>query len=112
MPRPFSQEKRQEWKDKIQNQQASGLSISKWCCDQQVNVHAFYYWKDHLCPKVPLFRASFTESIGANGDIILYNPSTNSFAISNAEGLPRTLYKPSLNRHPYSTNLEYFNAQK
>ena len=52
------------------------------------------------------------KKIRANGDVILYNPSNNTFVISNAEGLPKTAYKPSVDRHRYATNLEYFNAQK
>ncbi|WP_239352907.1 hypothetical protein [Snodgrassella communis] len=47
-----------------------------------------------------------------NGDTLYYNPSTNIFAIKNADGTPRTMFKPNPANHGYKTNLEYFNAQK
>lgn len=47
-----------------------------------------------------------------NGDTLYYNPSTNIFAIKNADGTPRTMFKPNPADHGYKTNLEYFNAQK
>ncbi len=90
--------------------------------------NAFLHWQEHGADFPELLNArQYAEAsktfirnppagtltkIRANGDVVLYNPSTNSFAISNAEGLPRTMYRPSLGRHPYSTNMEYFNAQK
>lgn len=50
--------------------------------------------------------------IRPNGDVIFYHPASNTFAITNKLGVPRTMYKPNIKRHPYSTNVEYFNAQK
>lgn len=47
-----------------------------------------------------------------NGDIIIYDPTTNIFAIQDIDGIPRTMYKPDVKLHPHKTNLEYFNAQK
>jgi hypothetical protein len=90
--------------------------------------NAFIHWNEHGADFPELLNAKqYVEStkafintpppgtltkIRVNGDIIFYNPSTNSFVVSNAESLPRTMYKPRLGRHPYLTNLEYFNAQK
>lgn len=107
-----------------------GTSNKIWSTTKQRSSvkNAFIHWQEHAADFPELLNAKqYAESakafinnpptgtltkIRANGDIILYHPTANSFAISNVEGLPRTMYKPSLNRHPYSTNLEYFNAQK
>ena len=107
-----------------------GKSNKIWTTTRQRSSvkNAFLHWQEHGADFPELLNAKqYAESakafinspppgtlikIRANGDIILYNPSTNSFAINNADLLPRTMYKPSLSRHPYSTNLEYFNAQK
>lgn len=40
-----------------------------------------------------------------NGDTLYYNPSKNIFAIKNADGTPRTMFKPK-------KGLEYWNKQK
>ena len=61
MPKPLSPEKRLEWEEKIQQQQASGLSIERWCLKAQIKTHTFHYWKDRLHPKVLLDRSCFTE---------------------------------------------------
>ncbi|WP_341873621.1 VENN motif pre-toxin domain-containing protein [Enterobacter cancerogenus] len=47
-----------------------------------------------------------------NGDTIYYNPSSNTFAVKNAEGVPKTMFRPDPVDHGYPTNLDYFNAQK
>ena len=47
-----------------------------------------------------------------NGDTIYYNPSSNTFAVKNAEGVPKTMFRPDPADHGYPTNLDYFNAQK
>ena len=47
-----------------------------------------------------------------NGDTVFYNPSSNIFAVKNADGTPKTMFKPNPAEHGYKTNLEYFNAQK
>jgi len=60
MSKSASQEKQLKWKERIQLQQASGLSIEKWCRQNQISPHTFHYWKDKLFPK-PLSRSSFAE---------------------------------------------------
>lgn len=47
-----------------------------------------------------------------NGDRLFYHPETNVFAITDANGSLRTMYKPNPAVHGKQTNLEYFNAQK
>lgn len=61
MPKPASQEKRQDWAEKIRTQQASGLSIEKWCRAHQVKSSVFHYWKETLSVQPPLSRLSFAE---------------------------------------------------
>ncbi|EJC85478.1 hypothetical protein Rleg4DRAFT_7363 [Rhizobium leguminosarum bv. trifolii WSM2297] len=48
----------------------------------------------------------------SNGDTVLYNPTTNTFAVKSADGTPRTMFRPDPTEHGYPTNLDYFNAQK
>jgi hypothetical protein len=60
MPKPTSPEKQLEWKGLIQKQQASGLSIDKWCLQNQIIPHVFHYWKSKLSPK-QLEKSSFAE---------------------------------------------------
>ncbi len=62
MPRPLSEEKRQEWKERIRLQQESGQSMLKWCQENQVNYDSFLYWKKHFNPS-PFNRAAFFELI-------------------------------------------------
>jgi hypothetical protein len=60
MPKPTSSEKQLEWKEQVQKQQASGLSIEKWCLQNQIRPHTFHYWKDKLFSK-QLQKSSFAE---------------------------------------------------
>lgn len=50
--------------------------------------------------------------IRANGEIVLYNPLTNVYGAFTSNKIPKTLYKPSINNHDFSTNLEYFYKRK
>ena len=61
MPKPSSPEKKLEWEEKIRQQRESGLSIERWCRQNQILPHTFHYWKDRLFPKPPLTRSCFTE---------------------------------------------------
>ncbi len=58
---PLSKEKRQEWQEKILQQQNSGQSISHWCRENQVSFNGFIYWKKRFIPPSPLNRSSFKE---------------------------------------------------
>jgi RHS repeat-associated protein len=49
--------------------------------------------------------------VRANGDVVRYEPSANSFGIQDANGSMRTFYKPDTAVHNYPTNMDYFNAQ-
>ncbi len=60
MPVATSEEKKLEWKTRVENQRQSGLSIEKWCLQNQVSPHVFHYWKDKLFPK-QLQKSNFAE---------------------------------------------------
>ena len=51
------------------------------------------------------------KKIRANGDVILYNPKTNTFGIKTSDGTPKTMFKPDPANHKYPTNKDYFDAQ-
>jgi hypothetical protein len=55
------------WKENIINQSQSGLSIAAWCRQNQVAVHAFYYWRNKAFPK-SIDRANFKEILEQNLD--------------------------------------------
>lgn len=46
-----------------------------------------------------------------NGDTILYDPVSNTFAVRAIDGVPRTMFRPDPSKHGYPTNMDYFNAQ-
>lgn len=60
MTLPISQEKQEEWKNKIQQQKTSGKSVSDWCRENQIKPKVFYYWRSKFFPAI-LQRSSFTE---------------------------------------------------
>lgn len=66
MAQPFSEEKRQQWKDKILEQRKSGLSAASWCRQKNVVITAFYYWQRKLFPKSDLDRSAFSELLDRN----------------------------------------------
>ena len=43
MPISPSPEKRLEWETKLRQQKESGLSVDRWCRENQVTSTAFYY---------------------------------------------------------------------
>ena len=46
-----NQESLQQWQSLIQEQQASGLSIRKWCDQNNIKQCTFFYWKKRLSEK-------------------------------------------------------------
>jgi filamentous hemagglutinin len=46
-----------------------------------------------------------------NGDVVIYDPQSGIMGIKNSDGTPKTMYRPDPNKHPYSNNIDYFNAQ-
>ena len=48
----------------------------------------------------------------ANGDTIFFDPASDTFAVSYGTGAPKPMFIPDPAVHGYTTNLDYFNAQK
>ena len=67
MPKPISAEKKIDWEAKIRQQRESGLSIDRWCRQNQVTSCSFHYWKGRLQPKTELARSCFTELANDQG---------------------------------------------
>ena len=63
MAQPFSDELKQQWKEKIIKQRQSKLSMASWCRQNEIAIHSFYYWQSKLFPKSTLDRSDFTEVI-------------------------------------------------
>lgn len=66
MGKPFSTEQRHIWKEKIQSQKESGLSIQRWCQENQIAPHLFHYWNKQLFKK-EFERNSFAELTDQKG---------------------------------------------
>jgi hypothetical protein len=69
MPNPVSEDKKLEWKNLIEQQRQSNLSVEKWCSQKQIRPHTFRYWKEKLFLK-PLQKTSFTEMNTKRSDAI------------------------------------------
>ena len=61
MPKPISVEKKIEWEARIHQQRESGLSIDRWCRQNQLTSCSFHYWKNRFQPKRELTRSCFAE---------------------------------------------------
>jgi pyocin large subunit-like protein len=46
-----------------------------------------------------------------NGDVVRFDPATNTFGVMDKTGAPRTFFVPDPAKHGYRTNLDYFHAQ-
>jgi hypothetical protein len=42
-------------------QKESGLSIERWCRENHISPHTFYYWRDSLFPKPLPSHLNFAE---------------------------------------------------
>lgn len=47
----------------------------------------------------------------ANGERILYSPTSDVFVVQSVDGAPKTMFKPNPAVHGYKTNKEYYDAQ-
>src|ERR1700741_3008078 len=50
MPKPFLEEKRQEWKQHVEQWEAADqkISMARWCKERNINYNAFLYWKERF----------------------------------------------------------------
>ena len=60
MSQPISEEKKTEWKNKINQQKSSGKRVREWCRENQIHPRVFYYWRSKLFPTA-IDRSCFTE---------------------------------------------------
>jgi len=81
MPRPISEDKKQDWEIKVREQEESGLSINEWCRQNQITKASFHYWKEKLKPK-KLQKKSFTELSFKKSDAISLQACGISIRIS------------------------------
>lgn len=58
---PSIPNKSRDWEQKIQKQKQSGLSVSRWCRENQIPYNTFIYWKRRFVRVAPLERKSFVE---------------------------------------------------
>ena len=49
--------------------------------------------------------------VRTNGDVVIYNPTTNEFAVTRSDGTIKTYFKPDPAVHKLPTNMDYFNSQ-
>ncbi|MEJ8827514.1 hypothetical protein WKW80_37000, partial [Variovorax humicola] len=49
--------------------------------------------------------------IAKNGDILLYNVESNTFAVGTIDRVPRTMFRPDPATHGYSSNLDFWNSK-
>ena len=80
MPKPFPEEKRQEWKRLVEQWEASDqkISIARWCAKQNINYNNFLYWRERFCsnPTRKVDRACFQELVQSplsKGIVLEYN---------------------------------------
>ena len=43
--------------------------------------------------------------------VVIYDPQSGILGIKNSDGMSKTMFKPDPSKHPYSNNIDYFNAQ-
>ena len=102
---------------------------SIWSATKKLNPveNVFKHWKKHGSEFPDLQNAKqyvdaakkFTGTppagtltkVRPDGSTVMYNTSTNTFAIKNANGVPQTMFKPDPAVHGYSNNMDYFDAQ-
>jgi hypothetical protein len=45
---PKQEERREQWREKIIEQENSGQSVRAFCSEQSLREHAFYYWRQRF----------------------------------------------------------------
>jgi len=55
--------------------------------------------------------ASALTKARVNGDIVVYDPVSNTLVVCDVNHVPRTMFKPDPAKHGHATNLDYFHAQ-
>jgi len=80
MPKPFPEEKRQEWKRFVEQWETSDrkVSIARWCAEQNINYNNFLYWRERFRSSSAhkIDRACFQELVQSSvskGIVLEYN---------------------------------------
>ena len=80
MEQKESNNSREQWEVWISEQQASGLSIQKWCKEKQIPTMRYYYWKKRI-HKTPE-QAVRSEEITLQQETIPERfPKTENFSV-------------------------------
>ena len=61
MSKKISPEKKANWETIFRKQKESGLSVARWCKENQVCRTSFNYWNDRIFTKPELLRSDFVE---------------------------------------------------
>ena len=65
MPKPYPEEKRQEWKRLVEQWEKNdrNISITCWCSEQNINYNTFLNWKERFGSKSvkQINRSAFKE---------------------------------------------------
>lgn len=56
----------QEWRQRILEQKSSGLSVRKWCADENIRESRYYYWlqvlrREEMAQRKPVITHGFAE---------------------------------------------------
>jgi filamentous hemagglutinin len=105
------------------------LGLISWTCtNNKSNVqNAYDHWTKHK-GEFPEFNnaveyvegaESFTQNPPSsalsktrpNGDTVFYDPPSNTFAVQDAGGDIKTMFRPDPAQHGYPTNMDYYSAQ-
>jgi transposase len=57
--------KKDQWRERIADQQGSGLSVREYCKQQGVGEHALYYWRKRMRDQQQPMRFAFVERAAA-----------------------------------------------
>ena len=87
MARPTNQDRWDQWRQRIERQRASGLSIAEFCRREQVSSHSFHAWKR----KLRQTTSARQESGQAGG---AYRPRERRTAAAPRRPLRQTLAQP------------------
>ena len=88
--RPKQPERREQWRQRISRQKASGLSVRAFCLDHQLSEHSFYAWRRELGAKPVSFAlVETTKPAGIPIELVLNSGET--LRIPADEGLLRML---------------------
>lgn len=71
-----------QWSTKFQEQASSGLTVKEWCSQNNISVHAFYYWKR-------IAKEAYVDSIIP--DIVPVASSLSTFSEASAVNTPQQL---------------------